>query len=246
MKQGESAAWAARDARGFFALEPHPDGGFRPTGLRLPEPGALLPPAEPSKIICIGLNYHAHARELRMPVPEVPLVFLKPPTALAGPGDAVDFPDMSRHVEYEGELAVVMKHGGRNISEERALDHVLGYTLANDLTARDLQKQDGQWTRAKGFDGFCPVGPCVATGLNPGQLEIRTYLNGQLKQHGLTTDFIFSVEEIVAFVSRIMTLLPGDLILTGTPPGVGPVRPGDTMRVECDAIGALENTLAVY
>ncbi len=243
MKQGESAAWAARDARGFFALEPHPDGDFRPTGLRLPEPVALLPPAEPSKIICIGLNYHSHARELRMPVPEVPLVFLKPPTALAGPGDPVDYPDMSRHVEYEGELAVVVKRGGRNISEEQALDHVLGYTLANDITARDLQKQDGQWTRAKGFDGFCPVGPCVATGLDPGQLEIRTYLNGQLKQRGLTADCIFSVGEIVSFVSRIMTLLPGDLILTGTPPGVGPVQSGDAVRVECDAIGALENVI---
>lgn len=243
MKQGESAAWAARDARGFQVLEPAPDGSFRPNGARLPETSPLLTPVTPSKIICIGLNYHAHARELRMPVPEVPLVFLKPPTALAGPGDAVDFPDMSRHVDYEGELAVVLGRGGRHIPEEQALDHVLGYTLANDITARDLQKQDGQWTRAKGFDGFCPVGPCVATGLNPGQLEIRTYLNGQLKQRGLTTDFIFSVEEIVAFVSRIMTLLPGDLILTGTPPGVGPMRPGDAVRVECDAIGALENVI---
>jgi 2-keto-4-pentenoate hydratase/2-oxohepta-3-ene-1,7-dioic acid hydratase in catechol pathway len=242
VRQGEGGVWATRDAWGFQALEPAP-GGFRPTGLHLPETSSLLAPVTPSKIVCIGLNYHSHARELQMPVPEVPLVFLKPPTALAGPGDAIAYPDMSRQVDYEGELAVVMGRGGRNIPEAQALDHVLGYTLANDVTARDLQKQDGQWTRAKGFDGFCPVGPCVAMGLNPDQLELRTYLNGQLKQRGLTTDFIFNVAEIVAFVSRIMTLLPGDLILTGTPPGVGPMLPGDTVRVECDAIGVLQNFL---
>lgn len=243
MRHGKGGIWAARDQEGFFALEPAPEGGFRSAGARLLEPVVLLPPVAPSKIICIGLNYHSHARELHMPVPEVPLVFLKPPTALAGPGDPVAYPDMSRQVDYEGELAVVMERGGRDIPEDQALDHVLGYTLANDITARDLQKQDGQWTRAKGFDGFCPVGPCVVTGLNPEQLEIRTYLNGQLKQQGRTVDFIFSVAEIVSFVSRIMTLLPGDLILTGTPPGVGPMQPGDQVRVACDAIGVLENTL---
>ncbi|MEW6515965.1 MAG: fumarylacetoacetate hydrolase family protein [candidate division FCPU426 bacterium] len=234
---------AIEDAQGLQIAEPAPEGGFRPSGRRLDKPFRLLPPVVPSKIICIGLNYHSHARELQMPVPKTPLVFLKPPTALAGPGEPIHYPAMSSQVDYEGELAVVIGREARGIPEEQVPEHILGYTLANDITARDLQKQDGQWTRAKGFDGFCPIGPCLVLGPVPEDLEIITYLNGQLKQKGNTADFIFGIGEIVSFVSHIMTLFPHDIILTGTPPGVGPMQRGDKVRVECSTIGTLENAL---
>ncbi len=203
----------------------------------------LSQPLQPSKIIAVGLNYHSHARELNMPVPENPILFLKPLTALAAHGETISYPASSRQVDYEGELALVIGKPGRNIPEDGAYEYLLGYTLANDITARDLQKQDGQWTRAKSFDGFCPIGPVVKPRLKPEQLEIRTLLNGQLKQKGSPADFIFSVPRIIAFVSEIMTVYPGDVILTGTPPGVGPMQRGDRVRVECDEIGVLENRI---
>ncbi len=201
----------------------------------------LLPPATPSKIIAVGLNYRSHAAELGMKIPAEPILFLKPLTALSGPGAPIVLPAASRQVDFEGELAVVINRSGRHIPEDRALEWIQGYTLANDVTARDLQKQDGQWTRAKGFDGFCPLGPCIVEGLDPTHLELRTVVNGKVMQKGNTDDFIFSIPKLVAFISGVMTLLPGDVILTGTPPGVGPLKPGDSVRVECGEIGVLEN-----
>jgi 2-keto-4-pentenoate hydratase/2-oxohepta-3-ene-1,7-dioic acid hydratase in catechol pathway len=204
----------------------------------------LLPPVNPSKIVCVGLNYVSHAQELNMPLPEEPVLFLKPLTALSAPGAPIDLPPSSRQVDFEGELAVVMRRTGRNIPEDRALEWVFGYTLANDVTARDLQKRDGQWTRAKGFDGFCPLGPCVATDVDLASLEFRTLVNGRLRQTGRLSDLVFSIPKLISFISTVMTLLPGDVILTGTPPGVGQIKAGDRVRVECEAIGALENPVA--
>lgn len=201
----------------------------------------LLTPVVPTKIVAVGLNYRSHANEMCMDLPSEPLIFFKPTTALAASGEPIRLPAMSRQVEFEGELALVIGRSGRRIPESRALEWLLGCTLANDVTARDLQKRDGQWARAKGFDGFCPLGPCLATGLNPDRLELRTRVNGELKQTGKTSDFIFSAARVISFVSEIMTLSPGDVILTGTPPGVGPLAAGDRVRVECDAIGILEN-----
>lgn len=203
----------------------------------------LLAPVCPSKIIAVGLNYRSHALELGMRIPENPVLFLKPPTALAGPGDEIVYPAVSQQVDYEGELAIVIGAQGRNIPEIKSRQYIRGYTLANDITARDVQKKDGQWTRAKGFDGFCPMGPCVVTDLNPGEIEFKTYINGICKQTGKTSDFIFSIPRIIAFVSEVMTLFPGDVILTGTPPGVGGMKPGDVVRVESAQIGILENTI---
>jgi 2-keto-4-pentenoate hydratase/2-oxohepta-3-ene-1,7-dioic acid hydratase in catechol pathway len=203
----------------------------------------LLPPVTPSKIVAVGLNYHQHAAEMKMAPTEEPVIFLKPLTSLSAPGAPIELPPSSRQVDYEGELAVVIGRSGRHIPETHAQEWIQGYTLANDVTARDLQKKDGQWTRAKGFDGFCPIGPCVAMDLDASRLEIRTLVNGQVRQRGAVSDFIFSIPRLVAFISEVMTLLPGDVILTGTPAGIGPLQPGDKVKIECDQIGALENTV---
>jgi 2-keto-4-pentenoate hydratase/2-oxohepta-3-ene-1,7-dioic acid hydratase in catechol pathway len=205
----------------------------------------LLPPVEPSKIIGIGRNYRDHAKELGNPVPEEPLLFLKPSTAVIGPGEAILHPDMSARVDYEGELAVIIKKKTRFLREEDPVeDHILGYTCFNDVTARDLQTKDVQFTRAKSFDTFAAVGPCVVTGIDPGALHLKTFLNGKLVQSGTTANLIFSVPFLVRFVSRVMTLLPGDIIATGTPAGIGPMKPGDRVDVQIEGIGVLSNTLA--
>jgi 2-keto-4-pentenoate hydratase/2-oxohepta-3-ene-1,7-dioic acid hydratase in catechol pathway len=224
------------------------NGQLQPHDTLIPKNEAkLIAPVTPSKIIAVGLNYRSHAKELDMLIPDNPILFLKPLTALAGPFDKIQYPVASQQVDFEGELALVIGAKGRCIPEEKAKEYIMGYTLANDITARDLQKKDGQWTRAKGFDGFCPVGPCVRTGIeDPETLEFKTYLNGEERQHGKVSDFIFTIPQIIAFVSEVMTLLPGDIILTGTPPGIGPVQPGDTVRIECEPIGVLENTFVKY
>jgi 2-keto-4-pentenoate hydratase/2-oxohepta-3-ene-1,7-dioic acid hydratase in catechol pathway len=203
----------------------------------------LLPPCTPSKIIAVGLNYRDHAKELNLPVPDTPIVFLKPPTAVIGPGESVLYPATSSQVDYEAELGVVIKDRVRNISPASARDHILGYTCANDVTARDLQKNDGQWTRAKSFDTFCPVGPWIETDLNPQDLLIESYLNGERRQSSRTSQFIFTVDYLVSFISGIMTLEPGDLIITGTPAGIGPMKPGDEIEVRIEGIGSLKNTV---
>jgi len=200
----------------------------------------LLAPADPSKVVCIGLNYVEHAKELKMSLPSEPIIFLKPPTAVIGPGADIVMPPSSGQVDYEGELAVVIKERCRNVSAKKADDYILGYANFNDVTARDLQRKDGQWTRAKSFDTFAPMGPYVVDA-DPSNLKIQTRVNGRLRQSSNTSDLIFSVPELIEFVSEIMTLLPGDVIATGTPPGVGSLNAGDYVEVEIEGLGALKN-----
>lgn len=199
----------------------------------------------PSKIIGIGVNYRAHAVEMGKGLPEEPLMFLKPRSALVGDGDAIERPAGYDRVDYEGELGVVIGARTRGVSRERALEAVLGFVCVNDVTVRDLQKRDGQWARAKGFDTFCPVGPRIVAGLDPSRLRITTRVNGQVRQDSSTADLIFDVPALIAFASAHMTLEPGDLISTGTPSGVGNLAPGDTVTVEIEGIGALTNQVIV-
>ncbi|WP_147820118.1 fumarylacetoacetate hydrolase family protein [Salidesulfovibrio onnuriiensis] len=201
----------------------------------------LLAPCEPSKVVCIGLNYVDHAAELNMALPDEPLMFLKPPTAVCGPGDTIVYPAMTGNLHYEAELGIVIGGRAKDIPEDEALGCVLGYTCANDVTARDLQARDGQWTRCKSFDTFMPLGPCIETVFEPDNAAIRLTLNGEERQSSNISNFIFKVPRLVSFVSQVMTLLPGDVIITGTPPGIGPMERGDSVRVEIEGIGALEN-----
>jgi len=201
----------------------------------------LLSPCQPSKIVALGLNYHSHAEELEAEPPNAPLIFLKPSTAVIGPEDNIIYPPSSRRVDYEGELGVVIKKPVWLVSEEDALDYVLGYTCFNDVTARDIQYQDKQWTRAKSFNTFAAVGPYIETELDPGNAALETYLNGELKQKGNTSDLIYSVPVLIHFISYAMTLLPGDVIATGTPVGIGPMYPGDTVEIKIEGIGTLRN-----
>jgi len=204
----------------------------------------LLPPATPSKIICVGRNYRDHAKELGNEVPAEPLLFFKPPSSLLKPGGIVRLPAASSRVDFEGELALVIGRRVRNLKPDANLrDAIRGYTLANDITARDLQKKEAQWTRAKGFDTFCPVGPIVSDELDTASgLTLETRVNGELRQHGSTLDFIFGIPELLVYISAAFTLEPGDLLLTGTPAGVGPLAAGDRVDVSIPGIGTLTNT----
>ena len=204
----------------------------------------LLAPVKPSKIVAVGVNYRDHARERGKPLPEEPLIFLKPPSAVAGPNDIIIYPRMTKRVDYEGELALVVKKKAARLTETaRWKDYVLGYTCFNDVTARDLQDKDGQFTRAKSFDTFAAVGPCIVTGLDPSSLRIKTFLNGKLRQSGNTRNLIFPIPFLLKFISNIMTLNPGDIITTGTPAGIGPMQPGDRVDVQISEIGTLSNTV---
>ena len=195
----------------------------------------------PTKIIAIGLNYLDHAKELKMDIPDHPLIFMKPSTAVIGNGDAIILPPQTKELNYEGELAVVIKEKVKNVSKDEARRFIAGYTCANDVTARDLQRIDGQWTRAKSFDTFCPLGPRIVSDIDPKHLSIITRVNGIVKQNSNTINMIFDVFELVSFISEIMTLLPGDVIITGTPPGVGAIEVGDVVEVEIEGIGVLKN-----
>ncbi len=201
----------------------------------------LLTPSYPSKIILAGLNYRDHAQELGLSIPQEPVIFLKPPTSVIAHRQNIVYPEGIGRLDYEGELALVIKKEAKNIPQDKAGDYILGYTCLNDVTARDLQKKDGQWARAKSFDTFCPFGPYVETDINPSCLKIRSYLNGKRVQDSDTSKLIFSVDYLVSFISRIMTLLPGDVISTGTPPGVGPMHPNDKIEVEIEGICNLMN-----
>jgi 2-keto-4-pentenoate hydratase/2-oxohepta-3-ene-1,7-dioic acid hydratase in catechol pathway len=202
----------------------------------------LLAPCQPGKIVAVGLNYRAHADESGHQVPDEPVIFMKPPTAVIGPGAAIVYPaHLSQRVDYEAELAVVIGRRARHVRREEASEYVLGCTCANDVTARDLQQRDGQWTRSKSFDTFCPLGPWIVPDLDVSDLAVRSRVNGELRQDGRTSDMLFPVEELVAFVSAVMTLEPGDVILTGTPAGIGPLLPGDRVTVEIEGIGTLAN-----
>ncbi len=236
--------YAIEENPGYRLLNGNPWEGWQPAKKAVkPNHAVLMAPADPSKVVAVGLNYRSHAEELHMRLPAEPLIFLKPPTSVAASKDAIPRPEGVEHIDYEGELALVVGKMARHIPEEQALEYLLGATLANDVTARDLQERDGQWTRAKSFDGFCPLGPAIATEVNWEALEFKTLVNDQVRQVGRVSDFIFPIPRLLSFISGIMTLLPGDVILTGTPPGVGSLSPGDRVRVECDAIGVLENQL---
>jgi 2-keto-4-pentenoate hydratase/2-oxohepta-3-ene-1,7-dioic acid hydratase in catechol pathway len=201
----------------------------------------LLAPCLPSKVVALGVNYRSHGEEMSHRIPAEPLIFIKPSTSVIGPGDAIVYPRSSKRVDYEGELGVVIKTVTRHVSMEEAPDYILGYTCVNDVTARDIQASDKQWTRSKSFDTFCPIGPCIETELDPDHTGLETLLNGQIKQKTSTSDLIFPVYELVSFISEVMTLLPGDVIATGTTSGIGPMQPGDTVEVKIDNIGTLRN-----
>lgn len=204
----------------------------------------LLAPCQPSKIVCVGLNYAEHAKELKMKLPEEPIIFLKPPSAVIGPGAEIVVPESSDRVDYEGELGVVIGKRCKAISADEAQKYILGYTCFNDVTARDLQQKDGQWTRAKSFDTFAPFGPWISN-IDPSDADIKTRVNGEVKQTSNTSDLIFGVPSLIEFISSIMTLEPGDVIATGTPPGVGRLEKGDVVEVEIEGIGVLKNRVAL-
>ncbi|HVA61785.1 MAG TPA: fumarylacetoacetate hydrolase family protein [Mycobacteriales bacterium] len=220
----------------------HPFSAFEFSGERLPVAEVrLLAPVIPSKIVAVGKNYAEHAAEMGGEAPAEPLIFLKPSTAVIGPGDAIVYPAASQRVDFEGELAAVIGRLSRRVPERDALAAVLGYTCANDVTARDQQQSDGQWSRAKGHDTFCPLGPWIETGLDPSAVAISTDLNGERRQRGNTSDLVHPVAALIAYISSVMTLLPGDVVLTGTPAGVGPMNAGDEVSVTIEGIGTLTN-----
>ncbi len=235
-----SFGWVYEDQVG--PIEGDLFGDYRRQEVELPLSSVkLLAPVVPSKIICIGRNYVEHAKEQNVEVPEIPLIFLKPNSALIGQKERIVLPPQSNQVEHEGELAVVIGKTGRWIGADESADYVFGYTIANDVTARDLQRRDGQWTRGKGFDTFCPMGPWIETELDPYDILITTRVNDNIRQMASTRDMVFSIQQLIAYISSVMTLLPGDVILTGTPAGIGPLANGDTVSVSIEGIGELVN-----
>jgi 2-keto-4-pentenoate hydratase/2-oxohepta-3-ene-1,7-dioic acid hydratase in catechol pathway len=213
-----------------------------PTGEQLAvDDVQLLAPILPSKLVCVGRNYAAHAAEWDLDVPEEPLLFLKPSTAVVGPDEPIRLLPISRRIDYEGELAVVIGRLARNVRAEDASRYILGYTCANDVTLRDLQKRDEQWARAKGFDGSCPLGPWIETDVDPTDVGVQTSLNGEVRQNGRTSDMVFGVATLLEYTTAFMTLLPGDVLLTGTPEGVGKLEAGDVVEVEVEGVGTLRN-----
>lgn len=241
--QGESGGrYGILEGKTVSEITPNFYGPFKKTGKKYPlSKVKLLPPCAPGKIVAMGMNYLDHARELKMPIPLQPLIFLKAPTAVIGTGEKIIHPTSSRRVDYEAELAIVIKKKAKKISPRNAQEYVLGYTCFNDVTARDLQDLDGQWARAKSFDTFAPIGPWIVDGINASDLKIEALLNGKVVQRSSTEELIFKIDEIVSFISHVMTLLPGDVIATGTPPGIGPMLSGDEIKVRIEKIGTLVN-----
>jgi 2-keto-4-pentenoate hydratase/2-oxohepta-3-ene-1,7-dioic acid hydratase in catechol pathway len=239
---GDELHYGVLEGEAVALLSSHPFGPFEPEGRVLPLADVrLVAPVLPSKVIAVGKNYADHAREMGSEVPAAPMIFLKPSTSVIGPGDPITLPWQSEQVEHEAELAVVIGRLCRDVPEDRVHEVVLGYTCANDVTARDLQRTDGQWGRAKGFDSFCPLGPWIETSVDLDDADITCLVNGDLRQSGTTGDMVRDVVELVSWISSVMTLLPGDVILTGTPAGVGPLVAGDTVSVSIDGIGTLTN-----
>jgi 2-keto-4-pentenoate hydratase/2-oxohepta-3-ene-1,7-dioic acid hydratase in catechol pathway len=216
-------------------------GEFRDAAEIAPEGLELLPPVLPSKLVCVGLNYRDHAVEQGKALPAEPLLFIKPSTSVIGPGAPIRVPSWAGRVDHEAELAVVIRKAASGVRASKAAEYILGVTCVNDVTARELQAKDGQYTRAKGFDSFAPIGPCIAVGLDSRDLRVSGYVNGSLRQDSRTRELIFTVPELVEFISSVMTLLPGDIISTGTPAGIGPIRPGDSVTVHVEGAGALTN-----
>lgn len=245
MKAGDDIAYGVADAEGVVVYKGSPFVAWEPTETVVPWSSvSLLSPVIPTKVLCVGKNYEDHVDEMDGEVPEEPLVFMKPATSVIGQNAAVVHPRISNEVHHEAELAVVISRPARNIKAEDASRYIFGYTAANDVTARDLQAKDAQWTRAKGFDTFCPLGPAIETELDPlERLAVICKVNGEVRQAGFTSDMVFGVAEILEYITAFMTLLPGDVVLTGTPSGVSKVEPGDVMEVEIDGIGTLTNRI---
>ncbi len=245
MKAGDDIAYGVADAEGVVVYKGSPFVAWEPTETVVPWPSvSLLSPVIPTKILCVGKNYEDHVEEMGGEIPEEPVIFMKPATAVVGQNAAVIHPRISKEVHHEAELAVVISRPARNINAEDASRYIFGYTAANDVTARDLQMKDAQWTRAKGFDTFCPLGPAIETELDPlERLAVICRVNGEVRQAGFTSDMIFGVAEILEYITAFTTLLPGDLVLTGTPAGASKVEPGDVMEIEIDGIGTLTNRL---
>jgi len=206
-----------------------------------PEGAKFLAPVAPTKIVCVGLNYRDHALEQGKPLPPEPLLFIKPSTSVIGPDTPIENPMWAGRIDHEAELGIVIGKTARNVPMGKAGDYILGLTCVNDVTARDLQNKDGQYTRCKGFDTFAPIGPCIALGLDGKDLEVRGYVNGQMRQNSRTRELIFTIPELVTFITSVMTLLPGDIISTGTPSGIGPIAPGDSVTIHVEGVGALTN-----
>ena len=242
--EGEAAQTIAELYGHPFGIDPS---GVRLTGQRYPLAEVrLLAPVLPSKVVAVGKNYAEHVREMGAELPAEPVLFLKPSTSVTGPGDRIAYPvKLTDRVDYEGELAVIIGRLCRDVPKERAYDVVFGYTCANDVTARDLQLKDGQWTRAKGFDTFCPLGPWMETATDPSDLGITTTVNGEVRQHARTRELLWDVPSLIEYVSAVMTLLPGDVLLTGTPEGVGPLTDGDEVSVTVESIGTLTNKVVI-
>lgn len=237
----EDVRYGLADEASITLISDEPFAAWEAEGVVPLATAQLLAPAVPTKIVCCGINYRGHAREMGHELPAEPVIFLKPPTSVIGAGAEIRIPPSLETVDYEAELGVVIGRRTHRVSAEDAIGHILGYVCANDVTSRELQRRDGQWTRAKGFDTFCPLGPWVETDVDPLDLEIRTLVNGETRQQARTSDMIFSPYEIVSFVSGVMTLLPGDVVLTGTPQGIGPLVRGDTVEVRIEGIGELVN-----
>jgi 2-keto-4-pentenoate hydratase/2-oxohepta-3-ene-1,7-dioic acid hydratase in catechol pathway len=239
---GEDARYGLADDAIVTLISDEPFAAWEPEGVVQLSHVELLPPVVPTKVVCVGLNYKGHIAEMGHDVPDEPVIFLKPSTAVTGPGAEIEIPPGVGRVDYEAELGVVIGRRTHRASREAARASVLGYTCANDVTARDLQSKDGQWTRAKGFDGFCPIGPWVETDADPSDLLLECFVNGELHQSVRTSDMLFDVFDLVSFVSHVMTLVPGDVVLTGTPSGIGPIKPGDSVEVRIEGVGSLVNT----
>ncbi len=252
--KGDGVAYGVVEGEGTLTIAElygHPFGidpaGVRLTGQRYPLAEVrLLAPVLPSKVVAVGKNYAEHIREMGDELPAEPVLFLKPSTSVTGPGDRIAYPvKLTDRVDYEGELAVIIGRLCRDVPKERAEDVIFGYSCANDVTARDLQVKDGQWTRAKGFDTFCPLGPWMETGTDPSDLGITTTVNGDVRQHARTSELLWDVPSLIEYVSSVMTLLPGDVLLTGTPEGVGPLTDGDEVSVTIESIGTLTNKVVI-
>jgi 2-keto-4-pentenoate hydratase/2-oxohepta-3-ene-1,7-dioic acid hydratase in catechol pathway len=239
---GQKAEYGIQYEDAIQGIEDSPYDSIRPThSYHRYSDIRLLSPCLPTKIVALGVNYQSHGEEMSHRIPTEPLLFIKPSTSIIGTEDNIVYPESSERVDYEGELGVVIKSVAYRVAEKDAAEYILGYTCVNDVTARDLQAKDKQWTRSKGFDTFCPIGPCIETELDPNDLALETILNGQIRQQTRTSQLIFSVATLVSFISHVMTLLPGDVIATGTPRGIGPMQAGDIVEVKIEGIGTLRN-----
>jgi len=236
-----SPRYVAERAGTWRLIEGEPFGKFKETIEIDREDAKVLAPVLPSKIVCVGLNYRDHALEQNKPLPEEPLIFLKPSTSVIGPNEPIEAPAWAGRVDHEAELGLVISRTAHNVKAARAYDYVAGLIAVNDVTARDLQNKESQYTRCKGFDTFAPIGPCIAVGLDGKDLQVQAFVNGHLRQSSRTRELIFTIPELIEFISSVMTLLPGDIISTGTPSGIGPIRPGDNVTVHVEGVGSLSN-----